>query len=287
MKKGMKRSAIKKMTRDKINSWLDSIMDSKVSLIARRDLIVTGGSIASMLKGEEVNDYDIYFKTRESVRLVADYYATRFNANETRTNDVEVLTSSSNPYEFKRLAPLSNEHRVIMKVQSDGIAKAESKEMYEPIFISDNAITLTDDIQLIVRFFGTVEEIHSNFDFIHATCSYDYLEDKLVLPPKAIESLLSGDLYYSGSKYPVCSLFRLRKFLSRGWNITGGQILKISIQVSELDLMNVDVLRDQLVGVDTFYFLSIIDRILERKKKDSEFTLDSAYLSEVIDKVFE
>lgn len=282
----MKESSIKKMINEKIDTWISTIDDIYIQNTARENIIVTGGCIASMLTGDDVNDYDIYFKNRESAIVISKYYVSRFNKNTTKTNDVDVLLYEDNSFEHNRIAALSSHDRVILNAKSTGVAKAETEKEYDPIFISDNAITLSNDIQLIVRFFGDVDEIHSNFDFIHATCSFIPSTNKLTLPPKALMSLLSGDLYYSGSKYPVCSLFRLRKFISRGWKITGGQILKIALQVSDLNLNDVDVLRDQLVGVDTLYFLSIID-IINKKKDDANFIIDNSYLSGVIDKVFE
>ncbi|HXJ41375.1 MAG TPA: hypothetical protein VNH18_18985, partial [Bryobacteraceae bacterium] len=59
-------------------------------------------------------------------------------------------------------------------------------------------------------------------------------------------------------------LFRLRKFIKRGWSINAGQILKIAFQVSELDLNNLEVLEDQLTGVDVAYFVQLITKLKEK-----------------------
>src|SRR3546814_2858608 len=73
-----------------------------------------------------------------------------------------------------------------------------------------------------------------------------------------LESLLCKELRYVGSKYPVCSVIRLRKLIRRGWVINAGQILKMMMQVSELDLTNPAVLQDQLTGVDSAYFIELM-----------------------------
>ena len=80
----------------------------------------------------------------------------------------------------------------------------------------------------------------------------------------------------------MCSVVRLRKFISRGWRINAGQILKMSMQISALDLTNLDTLEDQLTGVDTAYFLQVIDRLRE---KDPE-KVNTAYLVEILDRMF-
>jgi hypothetical protein len=104
----------------------------------------------------------------------------------------------------------------------------------------------------------------------------------LVLRPAALEALLSKELRYVGSKYPICSIVRLRKFIERGWRINAGQILKMAMQISELNLKDVTVLEDQLTGVDTAYFIQLLERL---KEKDPE-KVDAAYLVEIIDRIF-
>ena len=86
----------------------------------------------------------------------------------------------------------------------------------------------------------------------------------------------------------------MRKFISRGWTINAGQILKMAFQISELDLQDINVLEDQLVGVDSLYFsaaISQLRKLAEEKRVNAngdpiEFSYDSSYLATVIDKIF-
>ena len=55
--------------------WTDSIQDKKVQALARENCIITGGAITSLLLNEEPKDYDIYFRDRETVLAIANYYA--------------------------------------------------------------------------------------------------------------------------------------------------------------------------------------------------------------------
>lgn len=101
-----------------------------------------------------------------------------------------------------------------------------------------------------------------------------------------MEALLSRQLVYQGSKYPICSIIRTRKFLARGWHINAGQYLKMCFQVSRLDLRDLAVLEDQLVGVDSAYFLQLIDALQRKKESDPEFVVSSTYLGSIIDRLF-
>ena len=78
-------------------------------------------------------------------------------------------------------------------------------------------------------------------------------------------------------------MVRMRKFLKRGWVINAGQILKIALQISELNLKDPVVLEDQLVGVDTMYFVALLEHIWNDKKGE---IIDTDYVVSVIDKIF-
>ena len=99
---------------------------------------------------------------------------------------------------------------------------------------------------------------------------------------EALESIITKQLRYQGSLYPLTSIIRMKKFIKRNWNINAGEILKIMFQISELDLKDPNVLEEQLIGVDIAYFSTLIS-ILRQLKNDK---LDSATLNEIIDKVF-
>lgn len=307
---GQKPKSIKKNLRDKLYKWLESIDDSNVREMARRDVIVTGGSIASMLLGEKINDYDVYFKTKETTLLVAQYYVNKFNEkNElkvkegvtecvpyvkevTETNikgedeqlvqiyikSAGVASEDQEEYGYFEMMPQENQDDFIDSIQES----TKSDGSYRPVFLSQNAITLSDSIQIVIRFYGQPEEIHNNYDFVHAMNYYDLNEDKLELKVEALTALMSRTLIYKGSLYPLATMFRIKKFLNRGWRISAGQILKVSFQISELNLSDMKTLKQQLVGVDAAYFHQVLNAV---KDVDPE-KINSAYISEIIDRIF-
>ena len=320
---GAKRKTIKKILRHKLNSWIDTIDDKNVKELVKRDVFVTGGSIASMLLGETINDYDVYFKTKETTLEVAKYYCAKFN--EANPNaDVKPYIKEISLTNIKG----ETEERVVVWVQSAGAASDESDDgtyqyfemtdnadgdlaneyvdkllsgmkmktddetrgragQYIPKFLSQNAITLSDKVQIVIRFYGSPEEIYKNYDFVHVCNHYDYHTDDLCLNPKALESLLSRTLYYQGSLYPICSIFRSKKFIERGWKISAGQLLKMAFQVSEIDLKDLPTLREQLCGVDQAYFHQVISMIEAEKNNNPDVDIDSSYVVQLVDKIFD
>jgi hypothetical protein len=290
---GKKRKNIVKNINTKLQQWVDSIFDEKLREAIRKDAIVTGGSIASMYLGEPVNDYDIYFRTKETTKLVADYYVNYFTTEnpgrlqivEDKDDRIKIFIQSAGvllaPHESLSESFDDDEKQI----EELGDEPSHDKMLYKPIFLSQNAITLSNKIQIIVRFYGTPEEIHKNFDFIHAQCYFDYKSQELVAPAEALESMLSRTLVYKGSLYPICSIFRAKKFANRGWNIGAGELLKMAFQISELDLTSIEVLNDQLIGVDSLYMIKLIEALSSVATTHPE-KINSQYVIALIDKIF-
>jgi len=161
----------------------------------------------------------------------------------------------------------------------------EHSERYVPLCFTENAITISDNIQLILRFAGNPETVHKNFDFIHCQCWWQSWNGKLELPQKALESIITRELKYTGSLFPIASIFRIRKFIRRGWTINAGQILKMIMQCQDLNLYDVQTLKLQLMGVDVAYFMELIQK-LEEGKKDPDIEINT-YITHLIDEIFE
>lgn len=164
----------------------------------------------------------------------------------------------------------------------------KSKGTFRPVYITQNAITLSDDIQIVTRFYGEPEEILEFYDYEHCKMYYKSWDRNLHISVNALESLHNKRLVYTGSRYPLCSLFRMRKFMSRGWTINAGQIVKMAWQIHELELSNPYVLEEQLIGVDYAYFVEILGLLQAKQKeeKSGDKTVDGTYLMELIDKFF-
>jgi hypothetical protein len=239
---------------------------------------------------EKVNDYDIYIQDIEVAKRLAEYYV----GNDTRMivlsgSDKEELVKSvegkdDSAYVIAVKNLKEDQVKIFFAEKNGGYAPEYDEDTapkYRPVFYSPNAISLSDDIQIVLRFTGDAAAIHKNFDFVHATSYFTY-DEGLVTTVEVLESILSKTLKYRGSLYPVTSIIRIKKFIKRGWNISAGEMLKIMFQISELNLRDPYVLEEQLIGVDIAYFSKLIE-ILSSTKKE---TIDSHALNTIIDKVF-
>lgn len=307
---GFKAKSIRQILHNKLGDWLKTIEDNDLRLLLQRDTIVTGGSITSMLMGDEIKDFDLYFKTLETTKAVAEYYCKKFTENNPENKRIPLVKvdkegrvtifvkgvgalESDDAEDTEEFAAENNLgegraddiEKMLLgsdKLQADGTKRPK----YRPVFLSSNAITLSNKVQLVIRFYGTPEEIHKNYDFEHCKNVYDYATDSLHLNPKALEAILSKTLTYTGSLYPICSLFRMRKFIERGWRISAGEILKMAWQVNALNLKDVNVIKEQLTGCDQAYMRWLITDMEAYLEKNPNAEIDSNYIVDLVDKVF-
>lgn len=264
----------------------------EISGVLMKNSIVTGGCIASMLLKEKVNDFDIYFDNLNSMLEVIQYfgkktdaqYLVAFQANKPLPKDgrirrrdyeaedeltVTLPTSDERVWyalysDLSSLHDCDQIHYVSLYYKSSGYWAAgeekeeeDTKEKYRVRFASSNAVTLSDKVQLVFRFFGPPDEIHKNYDFVHAT-NYWTNKTGLVTNTKALEAVLARELIYQGSRFPLASIFRTRKFIHRGWTMHIGHYVKMAFQLNEYDLKDLNTLREQLTGVDAAYLNGII-----------------------------
>lgn len=321
----MKTRTIKAVIAKKMKEWWETIDDAHVRKLVERNTIVTGGCIPSMLASDKIRDFDVYFRNKETVKAVAEYYLDKFLHRENSKGDIKmfvkedtmgrvrIITQSAGiasdegtdiPYQYFETVQnpaaageyvselMGDEEGVIIepgeiedtyeKLEDAALENNDGTPKYRPVFLSSNAITLSHKVQVVIRFYGEPEEIHKNYDYVHCTNYWTSWGGELVLHKDALASLITKELQYTGSLYPLCSIFRARKFIRRGWTINAGQLLKMALQLNDMNLTNMEVLRDQLIGVDCAYFVEVLDKV---KETDPD-KINSAYLIEIIDRMF-
>lgn len=293
----MKVKTINTALNAKFADWVASITDPMVRELVQKNTIITGGCIVSMLLKEQVNDYDLYFRNEATALAVVDYYAKEYIRLHpewevkavSQEGRVTVSIFGSKNESTTALPPepgFEESMEAFEKADETPQTELEKKNTpkYSPLFLSSNAITLSTKVQLIIRFYGEPDEVHENYDFVHCTNYWTSWDGEVTLRTKALEAILTKELRYVGSRYPVCSVIRTRKFLARGWTINAGQYVKMAFQISKLDLEDTEVLKDQLVGVDSSYFFMLISELSKASPEDGPDT--GTRLMTIIDRIF-
>lgn len=293
----MQTKTISKTIKKKLEEWLLTISDSALSADVKKNLLVSGGCIVSLFRDENVNDYDIYLQDVDVLKRLAEYYTKSYEDSikvldgRLKSTYYGTYGTEENTYYATCIRTLNENQIKLLFLSKNGGYKVEYEETpehntYKPLFFSPNAISLSDNLQIVLRFYGTPEEIHKTFDFVHAT-NYFTFGEGLVTNLNAIQSILTRQLKYQGSLYPLTSIIRAKKFIKRGFNISAGELLKIMYQISKMDLDNPDVLEEQLIGVDVAYFQTFIEALRSKYDKDKTFKLTEGYFNVLIDKIFD
>src|SRR3546814_16405682 len=110
--------------------------------------------------------------------------------------------------------------------ETESASLETSDPTYRPVFMSTNAIPLSDKIHIVLRFYGEADAIHENYDFVHCTNYWTSKDANLTLRQPALERLLCKELWSVGSTYPFCSVIRRRQFIRHGWVFNAVTLIK-------------------------------------------------------------
>lgn len=258
-----------------MNEWVDSVPATRQDVRqAINRCTIAGGAIVSLLQDISPNDYDVYTKTKEDCELLAHYYAGLFNWDNQLEQD-----------EYRKATVVVEGDQVkVIQPAMDGATIKQDVSKFRTIFISPNAITLQGKIQLIFRFYGEPDKLIQEFDFEHCTGYFHRVgwenvvwKNELVLNEDMLMSVLTKELKYRHGKYPVSSLLRLQKYIQRGYTIPTGELIKLALDISKLDLSDTQVFSDQLSGVD----LQLSADVLKAANNEFDNTLGQNLLDQV------
>lgn len=145
---------------------------------------VSGGCIASLLRGETPNDYDIYFATKE-------------------TMDHMVALITQSPELKQHIADVDEKYRDVMG--KDGKC------------ITENAITMKNGLQFIVKHYGRDDDIRSTFDFVHCMPVYTFWDKRLRISEEQYDCCVKKILKVNNKENVTDK--RIAKFKALGYTI--------------------------------------------------------------------
>lgn len=212
-----------------------------VQLMKTTNAILAGGALTSIFSGKEINDYDIYFRTKEDlIDFVRNIYCDEDNLDEDKFVDMAAYT-------------------LVCTSQTD-----RSITFSEP-----NNDKLK--IQLIhFDYFENISDIFQSYDFTINMGAYDFKHEQFVFHHDFLTDIAQRRLNFnSGTKYPIMSTLRVSKYVDRGYVISKKEMFKVGLAVAKLNITSWDELEDQLSG---FYGVDV-SQMFDRRQ---EFSIDSA-----------
>jgi hypothetical protein len=138
----------------------------------------------------------------------------------------------------------------------------------QPLFQTGNAITFKHkssrspkvwSIQLITRFTGTPRKIMDDFDFTVTQGVYKFDEEAFYFGERFLQDVSKRKLVYLGkSHYPICAMYRTKKYQAKGYSCPGSTIMHIALSIVRLEIKTYKQLKEQLMGIDTAYLQGLL-----------------------------
>lgn len=161
------------------------------------------------------------------------------------------------------------------------IMKKYLDENFKAVFTSPNAISYKNDkicIQLIIipELIGLgYVELLKEFDFTICMGAFSMKENRFYHDKDFLTDLNERRLIFNiKAKYPMASMYRILKYIKRGYKISGLEIVKISLSIHNLKMANYRDLRKQLMGIDTLFLKELTDDLLSKDKDNLEYDFD-------------
>lgn len=149
-----------------------------------QDWFISGGVIGSLLRGEQPNDIDIYFRTLG-----------------THNHVVDLLTKS--PEMKDKIQDIEEKYRDLRG--KDGKC------------ITENAITMKNGLQFITRHTGSPTEIRKSFDFVHCMPWYSVESNKIYISEEQYYCCVNKVLKKSNPDN--WTVEREQKFINAGYTL--------------------------------------------------------------------
>jgi hypothetical protein len=170
----------------------------------------------------------------------------------------------------------------------DEFVKGLKEAGFELIFTTENALTFKRKvlnrvytIQLVTRFTGEPLDIFKTFDFTIVCGAYSFKDNEFTLGDNFLIDLAQRKLVYTGgSSFPICAMYRTKKYVDRGFNLPGGTVIHIALHINKLEINTYKELKEQLQGIDTLF----LGNVFKEDSFNKEWTMDE-FMLEYMDSV--
>ena len=167
-------------------------------------------------------------------------------------------------------------------------ANPEVKTKYN----TDNAVSFRlhgKKVQFIKKegFVGEPENVIPHFDFTVSMCAYLPETRQFHYDPKFMEHLAARTLVYNpDSKNPLSTMVRVKKFLARGYSVSGVELVKLGLAINNLKIETYKDLKEQLEGIDTVLLKELTDALLVKADSEYDFREFLTMAEEYLDRFY-
>ncbi len=252
-----------------IKQLKNAIPEDVLAILAHEKCFIAGGALTSIFTGTQINDIDIYFRSRDSLDRVMQVFCDIRDKGLTVKRSVGCAPTTQGP--VKVGAGGDNQFRVDDNIQPVTITKksvvfSQGNGYWNP---TKGSYTPQASLQFIsFQYFDTPEDIFNTFDFSINMCAYDCASGELTLHDNFLKHLARRSLVVNtNTAYPLISLLRCDKYKERGYNISTKEQMGLMFAVANMKIDSWEDAKDHIGGM---YGFDVEDLFNE----DEEFSLD-------------
>lgn len=120
--------------------------------------------------------------------------------------------------------------------------------------------------------------ILQRFDFTVCQAGYFPAGDLFLFGEYFFEHLAARQLIYNvDGLHPIATLFRVKKYLEKGYSITGVELIKLGLKIHGLQIPDYRTLRDEILGIDLISLKRLTDHLLEPEIAARPFNADEFF----------
>lgn len=193
---------------------IEDALGDAYGLFVDSGCILAGGAITSLFSGKEVNDWDIYFTSPESVAdVVTEIYGVKRDG-------------CLSPYDLQ----------VNFATDKSILTREKSSQA---------------DIQLIhYKTHKDVQSVFDSFDFTVNMGAFDFGKEEFVFHPDFFKDLARRTLVFNHkTDFPLISALRVDKYRQRGYYISKAQMLRVLFACAAKDYSSWEKVIDEVGGM--------------------------------------
>lgn len=176
--------------------------------------VLAGGAITSLFTNREINDFDLYFTSKESLSQV---FAQAFGVSED-----EFLQ----PYDL--IVKFATK-RSMLCIDKSGQQK----------------------LQLIhYKIHDNIESIFQSFDFEHVMGAFDFATEEFVLHENFMKANAQRLMQFNpATDFPITSMMRVQKYKERQYTISKAQMLRVAFTIANKEYASWEDVKSEISGL--------------------------------------
>jgi len=143
-----------------------------------------------------------------------------------------------------------------------------------------------------VGYFDDPMKVYDHYDYTICMGGFDFQNDRFFFHEDFMKHLAQRRLVFNHkTDFPMSSLLRSMKYVSRGFFISGVELLKLAMTINAKKITNYKELRRQMMGIDTAFLKALTDEWLKPEWSDKAYMLEDAlqlideYMQRISDEV--